>query len=254
VDPENVPNSLEWLILTDNRLKAFYKTMCKKLTKLRKLMLAWNKLEDVSLRWCKELELVRLSQNYLEYDTIHDEVKKMPSLSWLAIAGNNDERTDNLKRSVNGIEITDLELHEVLGEGTSGIVHRATWHGREVSVKIFKTPDSDTGIPSDGAPHDEINVAAFLGTGVDTISQVLARVKGDKVGLVMKYINDDYRTLGKPPSIESVSRDTYADSELFSASFIKNVLMLLIEDFFKTYKCQQCMRWVRSVKRRLKNI
>merc|ERR1712150_274472 len=97
-------------------------------------------------------------------------------------------------------------------------------HETEVSVKLFKDPGSDTGIPSDGGAGDEIAVSSFIGTSVPTTTQVLARIKDDPPGLVYKYINNEYKTLGKVPSIETVSRDTYDSFDRFDAAFIRNVL------------------------------
>jgi hypothetical protein len=159
-------------------------------------MLAGNKLTALpsELSNCKELELLRISANKLDH--IPDWLLSMPKLTWLAFAGNplrkfeyvvdtventaegqakkeNDEEcTVASKVKVEEVQWSDLELGERIGEGASGVVHKAVWHRKQatgadnrlvsvptpVAVKLFKGETT-----SDGLPVNEMEVVNVLG-------------------------------------------------------------------------------------------
>lgn len=53
------------------------------------------------------------------------------------------KRQKNLEKySVDEIDPSELELGEVLGGGSFGMVHRARWHGTHVAVKVLKVDQS----------------------------------------------------------------------------------------------------------------
>ena len=163
--PEDaLPPSLVWLILTDNMLAALPAALGR-LPLLRKLMLASNQLRALpDLSGLASLELVRLSDNHLT--AFPEALLALPRLAWVAVAGNEfapvprsavDAR---LAAASSALTLADVELGEVLGEGTSGIVHAATRRGAgsgsggagadRIAVKIFKAASSD------GRPVDEV--------------------------------------------------------------------------------------------------
>lgn len=89
---ENVPGAalpplLRWLILTDNRLTDL-PTELGECAQLQKLMLAGNQLQRLpeSLSRCHQLELIRIAANQLT--ELPEWLLTLPSLTWLAYAGN----------------------------------------------------------------------------------------------------------------------------------------------------------------------
>ena len=120
-DEDILPESISWLILTDNKLKALPASIGK-LSKLQKFPLAGNALRDLptEMSQCRNLELLRLSAN--ELTAIPDWLLELPKLSWLAFSGNpcSVSPTNALKE----IEYKHLEVKELLGEGASGQIYK----------------------------------------------------------------------------------------------------------------------------------
>jgi Leucine-rich repeat (LRR) protein len=92
---------------------------------MRKLMLSSNLLPSVPrpIASMPHLELLRLANNRISRVPpwlLHD----LPALSWLALAGNPAMASPPPRATLEHIQLEKLELFEVLGEGTSGIVYR----------------------------------------------------------------------------------------------------------------------------------
>lgn len=112
-----------------------------------------------------------------------------------------------------------LELKQKLGEGASGVIHRADYrhHGmtEDVAVKLFKGA-----MTSDGSPLCEM--AACIGAGAHpNLIPVLGHVERhpDGVhGLVMSLIDPEFINLAGPPSLDSCTRDVYDDGKRFDLS------------------------------------
>lgn len=128
---------------------------------LRKLMLAGNHLSALpdELQHCAELELIRISANRLS--TLPPWLLRMPKLSWLAYSGNplstgNTTSTVGGTNAIQDIDWSELQLLECIGEGASGVVHKATFNNDTVAVKLFK---GDT--TSDGLPEYEMKVGTY---------------------------------------------------------------------------------------------
>lgn len=126
---------------------------------LRKLMLAGNCLTVLpdELQFCTELELVRISANRLT--SLPSWLFRLPKLSWLAYSGNPlasavEHTVQSRPSVVPEIDWSALELQERLGEGASGVVHKAVLNSSTVAVKLFK---GDT--TSDGLPEYEMKVS-----------------------------------------------------------------------------------------------
>ncbi|MEN1640377.1 protein kinase, partial [Pseudomonas aeruginosa] len=98
-----------------------------------------------------------------------------------------------------------------IGEGASGVIHRAGWHQpdgstRTVALKLFKGE-----VTSDGTPASEM--AACLAAGrhaqlIEVLGQLAGHPQG-RDGLVLELLDDAYRNLAGPPSLESCTRDVY---------------------------------------------
>lgn len=210
-----IPAALRWLILTDNRLEKLPEQLgaC---SRLQKLMLAGNRLRNLpdAMACCRNLELLRISAN--RFEQLPDWLASLPRLAWLAFSGN-PLHANSAAADACQVHWGDLELQHRLGEGASGIIHKALWRApdgdREVAVKLFKGA-----VTSDGLPRCE--KAACLAAGVHpNLIAASGRVCGHPdgvAGLVMPLVGEGYRNLAGPPSLASCTRDIYPDDARFS--------------------------------------
>lgn len=209
-----LPETISWLILTDNRLVTLPHSIGK-LSKLQKFPLAGNRLESLpeEMAQCRNLELLRLSANKLQ--AIPSWLWNLPKLSWLAFSGN--PCSPKVQFELQEIPYESLEVKEKLGSGASGDIYKAysNTHEEEVAVKLFKGA-----ITSDGYAHDEMNATMSIGEHPNLI-KVLSKLAGDeRLGLVLEYIPDVYRNLGLPPDFETCTRDTFAEESSFTPESI----------------------------------
>ncbi len=217
-----LPPRLRWLILTDNEVEALPPELgaC---TELQKLMLAGNRLAALpdEMAACTRLELVRLAAN--RFARLPDWLLALPRLAWLAYAGNPfasaAEAAAAASSAVPDIAWSTLALGQKLGEGASGVIHRATrlsadHHPQQaVAVKLFKGA-----VTSDGLPDREMAACLHAGTHPNLIG-ALGRVTGhpmDETGLVMPLVEHDFEVLAAPPSFDSCTRDVYPEDRRFS--------------------------------------
>jgi hypothetical protein len=215
-----LPPLLRWLILTDNSITELPTELGER-PHLQKLMLAGNRLQRLpeSLRHCHRLELIRIAANQLT--ELPEWLLSLPSLTWLAYAGNplETEADAAALEATASIPWSGLRLEQQLGEGASGVIHRATWDrpgqpAVQVAVKLYKGE-----MTSDGSPLHEMNACITAG-----LHPNLIRVEGRIVehpqaqaGLVMQLIDPSYRNLAALPSLASCTRDIYANDTRFSA-------------------------------------
>ena len=206
VPADALPPSLRWLILTDNALSELPATIgnCRH---LRKCALAGNRLRTLpsSMQQCQALELLRISANALT--AIPDWLVKLPRLAWLAYAANPGV-PPLPAATLPPMHWSDLHLAEVIGDGASGVVHRATRaDGTQVAIKIFKGA-----LTSDGLPESELAAAVAAGSHPHLIGTqaVLTGHPLAQAGLVMPLLSVGWRRLAGPPSLESCTRDVYA--------------------------------------------
>lgn len=211
----SLPPQLRWLILTDNQIEALPDELgCRPL--LEKVALAGNRLRALpdTMVACEQLALLRISAN--DFEHFPEWLFTLPSLSWLALAGNPANEPLEAQRSLAGPDIpqvpwANLTLHEVLGQGASGVIHRVTLRpagGQEVSaaLKVFKGA-----LTSDGWPHSEM--AASLNAGqhpnlIGVIGQLQGHPQG-LGGLLMPLVDASLQALAEPPSLSTCSRDVY---------------------------------------------
>lgn len=214
------PN-LRWLILTNNRITVL-PAQIGNCWRMQKLMLAGNRLNQLpqQLGRCTNLALLRISANRL--GQLPPWLLTMPTLSWLAFSGNLFNEVPVVP-PITPIDWSSLELKQVLGEGASGVISKATWNcegdKRDVAVKIFKGA-----VTSDGLPEDEMNACITAGTHPGLV-QIIGRISehpAGKKGLVMELIPHSYFNLGNPPSFESCTRDVFKPGmSLAAAQVIK---------------------------------
>jgi hypothetical protein len=221
-----LPPLLRWLILTDNCIESLPTELGER-PYLQKLMLAGNRLKALppSLSQCHRLELIRIAANQLS--ELPQWLLTLPSLTWLAYAGNPLE-TEADAAALQATPLIDwaaLRLEQQLGEGASGVISRAIWQRADgslkpVAVKLYKGE-----MTSDGSPLHEMNACITAGLHANLI-RVLGRIHGhpeDQQGLVMQLIDPSFRNLAGLPSLASCSRDVYADDCRFSADVALNI-------------------------------
>lgn len=208
VPPKSINSNLRWLILTNNKVTEL-PAETGNCSRMQKLMLAGNKLTELpaSLANCRNLELLRISANQLK--EFPEWLLSMPKLSWLAFSGNPFSYKPTAQ-PLTPIDSHELEINQLLGEGASGVISKATWRHAgetsEVAVKIFKGA-----ITSDGLPEDEMNACITAGNH-DGLVELLGQITNhpeNKKGLVMKLIPESFYNLGMPPSLDSCTRDVF---------------------------------------------
>lgn len=216
-----LPPALRWLILTDNRITCLPATLGQR-PRLQKLMLAGNRLTALpeSMAELGNLELLRIAANRLE--TLPDWLLRLPRLAWLAFAGNPGsdyaEAAALRAHPLAPIDRDELTLGELLGQGASGLIHRAQWQAREVAVKLFKGQ-----ITSDGLPHSEMAACLSAGRHPQLLPVIapLQSALGQPDGLLMELLDSRFRVLAGPPSLSSCTRDCYAPQQRFSVQQVQ---------------------------------
>lgn len=202
VPATSLPERLRWLILTDNQLTSLPEALGSR-TRLQKMALAGNRLTELpkSIANLRSLELLRISANRLE--AFPTALLDLPRLAWLAFAGN--PFCTRPRVEVEPIDWSELTLHEVLGQGASGVISRATRrNGSDVAVKVFKGA-----VTSDGWPEDEVTACLVAGAHPNLIG-VIGRVINHPDGadaLVLELMPPRFHSLGGPPDFESCTRD-----------------------------------------------
>ena len=224
---ENVfPPSLRWLILTNNRLEYLPKSIgrCKN---LQKVALAGNLLRELpeEMAACKKIELLRISANKLT--TLPHWLLSLPRLSWLAFSGNKFNQSIHINRELTPVSWEELSIKELLGEGASGLIFKASWRNKnnaekEVAVKVFKGE-----VTSDGLPGDEMNACIQAGEHPHLI-KAFGRITNHpdrKNGLVLELIPGSFKNLGGPPSLQTCTRDTFPENTIFSIQQIVSIAL-----------------------------
>jgi Protein tyrosine and serine/threonine kinase/Leucine rich repeat len=212
--------TLKWLILTDNRIQNLPSSIGQ-CTQMQKLMLAGNQLRDLPLELahCTRLELLRLSAN--QFSVLPSWLLTMPSLAWLAIAGNPLTESFQVARQASPVAEIDwrhIELGAKLGEGASGVIFKAKLRQvdasiNEVAVKLFKNA-----VTSDGLPYNEMAACYVVGLHPNAVGMIgkISNHPNETMGLVMPLIGSNFVNLAQPPSLDSCTRDTYVQQMVLS--------------------------------------
>ncbi|MEH8199230.1 leucine-rich repeat-containing protein kinase family protein [Aeromonas allosaccharophila] len=230
VSARALPAGLRWLILTDNAVQQLPDELGQ-CDALQKLMLAGNRLRELpaSLANCRRLELLRIAANRIE--RFPEWLLALPRLAWLAYSGNPFSEGEEA-RAIDDAHVAPivwetLVLGELLGQGASGVIHRATifddmadksadevsqasgrGEASQVAVKLFKGA-----VTSDGLPRCEMAASLAAGTHPNLI-KVMGKVADHPSGiaaLVMELIDPAFANLAGPPSLDSCTRDVYPE-------------------------------------------
>ncbi|SCK40770.1 Leucine rich repeat-containing protein [Variovorax sp. HW608] len=221
VPAASLPPQLRWLILTDNQIESLPAELGRR-PRLQKLMLAGNRLRALppEMAACQALELVRIAAN--EFDALPAWLLSLPRLSWLAFSGNPFDDGPELAAMnavpTEAVPWRQISLRHKLGEGASGVIHQADWQRADgntqaVAVKLFKGE-----VTSDGWPHSEM-AACIAADRHPNLIEVLGRIHDHPEGtpgLVLKLVDPAFRNLAGPPSLQSCTRDVYADDARWS--------------------------------------
>ncbi|KAI5480068.1 hypothetical protein MNV49_002033 [Pseudohyphozyma bogoriensis] len=231
IPDDALATSLKWLILTGNDLTSLPASIGR-CTRLKKFMLAGNKLTSLpaSMENLHDLQLLRIPGN--EIAEFPEFLLSLPRLSWVAwecnpfceksagaVPSSTPSAThDSRPRDLVDVSWSDLNVGNVLGEGASGIISRATWtpptsSPQDVAVKVFKGD-----ITSDGSPLSEM--AACLAAGkhehlVNPLGTVVDHPEG-KRALTLELLPPNFVNLGGPPSFDTCTRDVYPQGTTFT--------------------------------------
>ncbi len=222
LDAAALPPSLRALILTDNQL-SHVPAALGQFSQLEKLMLSGNRLTGLppELQACQRLALLRVAVNQL--NAWPSWLAGLPQLAWLAGAGNPCTLLAEQQALAHpaAIDWSELTLEQVLGEGTSGVIHRARLaSGEPVAVKLFKSA-----MTTDGAPSSEMAACLAAGTHphlIGTLGRVVGHPDGT-AGLLMPLIDASFQTLAAPPSLQSCTRDVYPDAARFTLAQVRSI-------------------------------
>lgn len=228
VIPEHAfPETLQWLILTDNRIEQLPSSIGKCLL-LQKVALAGNQLTQLPAEManCKTLGLLRISANQIK--ELPQWLLSMPKLAWLAYSGNPCTERLPAPRQLPLVNWEDLTIMDKLGEGASGVISKAIakpgifgTENYEVAIKVFKGE-----VTSDGYPEDEMAITTHIPKHRHLVP-VLAKINGHpekKEGLIFELIPTSYHNLGMPPSFSTCTRDTFKQGTKFTIPSILKIV------------------------------
>lgn len=218
------PRKLRWLILTNNKIESLPKSIGQ-CHRLQKCMLAGNRLTDLpdEMSHCRKLGLLRLSANNIAQ--LPTWLLSLPELSFLSFSGNPCTPVNEDSPILDDIAWSDLEVHQLLGEGASGIISKGVWKsptsGKDVAIKLFKGE-----VTSDGVPADEMNACIAAGRHPNLIDPI-GKIHGhpEKKGLVLELIPPHYTNLGLPPTLDSCTRDAFHPETVYSIEKCRTILM-----------------------------
>lgn len=220
VSAKALPPKLRWLILTDNQIRQLPDCF-DNLPNMQKLMLAGNQLQQLpdSLASCENLQLIRVSANQLK--AFPSVLSGLPNLAWCAISGNPFCQELEHDQGLPHMPLADFELQDLLGQGASGRIYLAQelTSAQEKAVKIFKG-----GVTSDGYPEDEMRACITAGSHPNLVNVEAKVSDAESSGLVMTLIPESYQNLGLPPSLDSCTRDCFADGFVLTSSQLLNLL------------------------------
>lgn len=240
VPANSLPEKLRWLILTDNRIELLPDSLGDR-PRLQKLALAGNMLTELPLTMAQltKLELVRISANRLTECPV--QLLSLPKLAWFAFSGNPFSHSDLQLDSVPSLSPSSFILKNVLGQGASGVISRATWTNKqpgfpdEIAVKVFKGE-----VTSDGYPEDELQACLKTGNHENLVRSLAQVNEQGYLALIMNLIPSNFINLGLPPCFQSCTRDTFKTGFTLSIKQISKIINQMESVFDHLHSNQVC--------------
>ena len=240
VSEQSLPEKLRWLILTDNQIEALPNSLGLR-PRLQKLALAGNRLSALpdTVSQLINLELLRISANQLT--EFPSQLLALPKLAWLAFAGNPFCASTTQNKTVPSIKSSSYTLQDVLGQGASGVIYKASWNEAQthfpddIAVKVFKGE-----VTSDGYPQNELQACLKVGNHPNLVQSLAQVEKPDQLSLIMNLIPPHYKNLGLPPSLESCTRDTFPEQFSLTINEIDNIVAQMKNVFEHLHENQVC--------------
>jgi hypothetical protein len=240
VPEKSLPEKLRWLILTDNLIEILPDTLGER-PRLQKLALAGNKLTALPLTMSKltNLALIRISANNLTECPV--QLLSLPKLAWFAFSGNPFSHSTLNIDSVPSLPSSSFILQNVLGQGASGVISRATWTNNqttfpeEIAVKIFKGA-----VTSDGYPEDELHACLKTGNHKNLVRSLAQVNENGYLALIMNLIPENFINLGQPPSFKTCTRDTFPSEFTLSIEQIAKIVVQMEDVFQHLHSNQVC--------------
>jgi len=255
VAEHSLPAQLRWLILTDNQIETLPESLGQR-PRLQKLALAGNRLTELpqTLAQANNLELVRISANKLT--ECPEQLLNLPNLAWFAFAGNpfsavnainnsdsnsNEDAKIAVINSVPELSSDSYTLQQVLGQGASGVISKATWNSpqsqfpQEIAVKVFKGE-----VTSDGYPQDELQACLQVGRHPNLVQSLAQVTEPNYLALIMNLIPAHYQNLGLPPCFNSCTRDTFPQDFSLSIDQIDHIVSQMQNVFTHMHKSKVC--------------
>ncbi|MGF1736831.1 leucine-rich repeat-containing protein kinase family protein [Photobacterium satsumensis] len=240
VPANSLPPKLRWLILTNNEIETLPDSLGER-PRLQKLALAGNRLTNLpqTMAQLSKLELLRISAN--ELTECPDQLLNLPKLAWFAFAGNPFCHSDITIESVPEVPSSSFSLQQVLGQGASGIISKATWSQpqpdfpEDIAVKVFKGE-----VTSDGYPQDELQACLKVGNHPNLVQSLAQVNESGYLALIMSLIPSHYRNLGLPPCFNSCTRDTFWPDFTLTISQIDKIVAQMEGVFEHLHENQVC--------------
>jgi tRNA A-37 threonylcarbamoyl transferase component Bud32 len=240
VPEKSLPRKLRWLILTDNLIKVLPDTLGER-PRLQKLALAGNQLTELPLTMSQltNLELVRISANNLT--ECPAQLLNLPKLAWFAFSGNPFSQSTLKISSVPALPSSSFTLHEVLGQGASGVISKATWKQSQssfpnkIAVKVFKGK-----VTSDGYPEDELQACLKTGDHKNIVRSLAQVNESGYLALIMNLIPENFINLGQPPCFQACTRDTFPEGFTLSIKEITKIVTQMEGVFQHLHSKQVC--------------
>lgn len=241
----SLPPKLRWLILTNNQIESLPDSLGQR-PRLQKLALAGNQLTALpkTLADSHNLELIRISANQLT--AFPEQLLNLPKLAWLAFAGNpfcqaGEHLNSRVEGSIPHITSDDFTLHQVLGQGASGVISKASWSVQQtdfsddIAVKVFKGE-----VTSDGYPQDELDACLLAGKHANLVEPLAQVQEPNFLALVMALIPQHYANLGLPPNFDTCTRDTFPDGFTLRISNIQKIVRQMQDVFSHLHQLKIC--------------
>lgn len=215
VSANALPSGLRWLILTDNRITELPPSIGS-LKQLQKVALAGNQLHALpeEMAACTQIEFLRIAAN--NFESIPSWVLQLPKLAWYG--DSNVNMVAASQQALPKISWNDVERGELIGQSPSSQVFAGVLKKTQqpVAIKIYKN-----GIVSDGFPADDMR-ASIAAAGHPQVTRVIAILENE--ALIMERIPSEYTQLGLPPTLDSITRDSFTPGQQRDATHLKNVL------------------------------